>query len=68
MIYRIHINPPPKDGNSAEAPRAPAPAELAKGDRWFATQLGSRYGTVADEPLPADWGDLVARLSSPDKA
>lgn len=76
MIYRIHLNAQNTDGAGTDGAGGRAETghtarqampEAVKGDRWFATQLDSRYRLVAEEPFPGEWGDLLTRLSSGDK-
>lgn len=71
MIYRIHINGGPKpattasgsdlaatDGRHGQGEQSVARASVPA-DRWFVTQIESRFGAVIDQPLPRDWTNLV---------
>ena len=58
MIYRIKIN-----GSPPASPSTSLDVATGQVDRWFVTQIDSRFGQVIDEPMPRDWADLVVRAS-----
>ncbi|MBI2256628.1 MAG: hypothetical protein HYU58_18540 [Proteobacteria bacterium] len=47
MIYRINVNNP----------------ERAEGERWFARQIEGQFANLENAPLPAEWRELLTKLS-----
>ena len=51
------------EGQSADPAPRRLPREAEAFDRWLQKQLHELYGSIADEPLPADLVALIDRAA-----
>jgi len=47
MIYRINVNDPDKP----------------EGERWFAHQIEGQFANLENDPLPAEWQELIKKIT-----